>query len=409
MLRAFFTPRRLVLFTLSCVLSSFFSILSSSPITQIKALETCSCPSEMDERACNESKLKCLQEKIGQKQKEASSLQNTISIMSGQIQIQELTITRTRLDITTLEADIEELSNRISGLNASLDELTGSLINHVQFSYKKGYRNSLELLLSSQSLDQYLIEQTYQKYVQSHLVSLMEQSELTRLSYTSQKEVKEQKTTELDQKRSALQSQQLQLDKQKKSQQALLSQTKSDEAQYQQELAKTLSELKAIQSIVSGFGNEARVRDVGAGDAIASIIPGASACSTGAHLHFEVVKDKSNRDPSGYLKSADITWRNSPDGPFGFSGGWEWPVNNPASLTQGYGMTWYAATRRAYGGAPHTGLDIKSKSPGDYIVKAVQPGTLYQGTIKCGKGLLRYVKVEHKADGLSTYYLHVNY
>ncbi len=392
-----------------CLSVSYFLLFRDTSHQLARAIELCTCTAEMDEKACNESKLKCLQEKIGVKQQEASSLQNTIAIMNGQIQIQELTIRRTQLEIAQLEQDISELSDRITGLNTSLDELTDQLISQVEFSYKQHYRSSLELLLSARSLDQYMVEQAYHKYAQNHLAQLMGQAENTRLSYTDQKLVKEQKTKQLDQKKISLLAQQAQLAGQKKEQQVLLTQTKNDEALYQQELAKTLSELKAIQGIVSGFGNETKIREVNAGDQIASIIPGPSACSTGAHLHFEVVKEKTNRDPSSYLRATSITWNNSPDSPFGFSGGWEWPVNNPASITQGYGMTWYARTRRAYGGSPHTGIDMKSKSGGDYSVRAVQPGDLFQGTIKCGKGLLRYVKIEHKSDGLSTYYLHVNY
>ena len=71
-------------------------------------------------------------------------------------------------------------------------------------------------------------------------------------------------------------------------------------------------------------------------------------------------------------------------------------------------MTWYARVRRAYGGAPHTGIDMVSKD-GNLTVKTVKDGVAFRGSIKCGNGQLRYVKVEQKEDGLSTYYLHVNY
>ena len=71
-------------------------------------------------------------------------------------------------------------------------------------------------------------------------------------------------------------------------------------------------------------------------------------------------------------------------------------------------MTYYARAGY-YGGAPHTGIDLISKSSGEYAIKAVRSGTLYRGSIACGGGLLRYVRVDHKDDSEDTYYLHVNY
>ena len=191
--------------------------------------------------------------------------------------------------------------------------------------------------------------------------------------------------------------------------QFLLNQTKNNEAQYQKELEKTLAEINAIQSIIAGKGNESDVGEVKEGDKIASIIAGSSTCSNGTHLHFEVVKGGVNYNPAGYLKSIDAQWNNSPDGSFSFTGDWNWPMNNAAKINQGYGMTYYARVRRAYGGAPHTGIDMASKSSGDYTVIAVREGRLFRGSIPCGGGSLRYVRVKHKDSDISTYYLHVNY
>jgi hypothetical protein len=267
----------------------------------------------------------------------------------------------------------------------------------------------LSLLLISDSLGDFLSQYKYLQLTQRHLGEVMAKAEEQRLDYDQQKALKEDKQDEVEQKRLALQSQQNQLTGQRADHQILLSQTKSNEARYQAELAKTLAELEAIQSIIAGRGDETEVGPVSEGDKIATIIAGASPCSTGSHLHFEVVKDNAHRDPAGYLKSIDAVWNNDPDGAFGLSGGWDWPVNNPAKINQGYGMTYYARVRRAYGGAPHTGIDMFSKSAGDFGVKSVKEGTLSRGSIACGGGLLKYVKVEHKDDGIDTYYLHVNY
>jgi hypothetical protein len=284
------------------------------------------------------------------------------------------------------------------------------LVKRVDEHYKTGRTSPALLLLLSDSFNDFISSFKYLKITEAQTVEAMQRAETQKIDYDQQKSLKEEKQVEVEQKQAALERQQQVISKQRSEQQFLLQETKSNEARFQQELAKTLAELEAIQSIIAGKGDETKVNEVKEGDKIASIIVGASACSTGTHLHFEVVKDNTHRDPAGYLKAIDAVWNNQPDSSFGFGGNWEWPVNNPARINQGYGMTYYARVKRSYGGAPHTGIDLVSKESGNYSVKAVKEGTLYRGSIRCGGGLLRYVRVEHKEDtSLSTLYLHVNY
>lgn len=360
--------------------------------------------------SCNRRKQDCLQGKIKEAQTAQITLSNTISILNGQIGVQELQIAQTETEISLLEKQIVALSDRIEGLNLSLDKLTTVLVKRVTEHYKRSYVNPMLVLVTRGSLSSVLSEYKYLQLTQQQTAEAMQRAETQRITYDEQKTLKEETQTELETKQAKLQQQQGQLTKQRSEQQFLLTETKSNEAKYQAELAKTLAELEAIQSIIAGRGNESGAGQVNEGDRIASVIVGASACSTGSHLHFEVAKDGTHRDPAGYLKSIDANWSNSPDSPFGFGGSWNWPVDDPARITQGYGMTYYARVRRAYGGAPHTGIDMISKSSGNYAVKAVRKGTLYRGSIPCGGGLLRYVRVEHSDDpGISSYYLHVNY
>lgn len=359
---------------------------------------------------CNRRKQDCLTSKINEAQAAQITLGNTISILNGQIGVQELQIAQTETEVSQLEKQIVALSDRIEGLNLSLDKLTTVLVKRVTEHYKRSHVNPLLVLITRGSLNSVLSEYKYLQLTQQQTAEAMQRAETQRITYDEQKTLKEETQAELEAKQKKLLQQQGQLTKQRSEQQFLLTETKSNEAKYQAELAKTLAELEAIQSIIAGRGNESSVGQINEGDRIASVIVGASACSTGSHLHFEVAKDGTHRDPAGYLKNIDPNWSNSPDSPFGFGGTWNWPVDDPARITQGYGMTYYARVRRAYGGAPHTGIDMISKSSGNYAVKAVRKGTLYRGSIPCGGGLLRYVRVEHSEDGgISSYYLHVNY
>lgn len=400
---------------LICIMMAlvYFGLVSTLPSFTVfaQSCDSISCNEDDDEDdylACIKDKSNCWQDKINESKAEQQTLQSTISILNGQIAIQELAITQTQTEISQLETQIIELSDRISGLDVSLDKLGEVLVTRIAEDYKRRKTQPWLALMVNQSLNEALADLKYLQKARQQTVALMTKAETQRANYDEQKTTKEQAQTQLEVKEQQLAGQQAELNQQKNDQEYLLSETKNDEARYQRELEKTLGELEAIQSIIAGRGSESSVGDVSEGETIASVIVGASACSTGTHLHFEVVKDGTHRDPAGYLQSIDAIWSNSPDGSFGFGGDWRWPLNNAARINQGYGMTYYARVRRAYGGAPHTGIDMVSKTSGSNSVKAVQDGTLYRGSIACGGGVLRYVRVEHD-DNISTYYLHVNY
>jgi peptidoglycan hydrolase CwlO-like protein len=402
MLRKVIRPVSLVAFLLVMGMGFLFSTPRFSQVTA----EECGCSAE--DQNCTATKIACWQSKIAEKQSQAQTLSNIISVLNSQIKVQELEISQTRAEIAQLEKEITQLENRISGLNVSLDRMSLAMIERVNDSYKRRENNQFLLMVNSESLDNFFTRYKYRQLAQAHTAEVMKQAETQKIDYDEQKALKEKKQKEVEQKRQLLQKQQNELTSKRADQQVLLDQTKNDEKRYQEELARTLAESGAIRSIVAGRGNEERVGDIKEGDKIASVIQGASPCSNGTHLHLEVVKDGAHQNPASYLKSISATWNNSPDGTFGFGGDWNWPLNDPAKINQGFGMTWYARVRRAYGGAPHTGIDMMSKN-GDQTVKAVKDGVLFRGAIACGRGSLRYVKVEHKDSDLSTFYLHVNY
>jgi peptidoglycan hydrolase CwlO-like protein len=394
---------------LALMIGCVIRIQSLVQAPELQAAEECTCPAEQDELTCNKTKQTCWQSKINEKEQQANTLANVIAVINGQIVVQELQIKQTKLEIDKLEKEINDLGERISGLNVSLDRMTDVLIQRVDANYKRRSTNPISLLLVSDSLGSFFSRYKYLQIAQKHTAELMQQAETQKIDFDIQKALKEKKQEEVDKKRALLQQQQNQLTQQRADQQELLKQTKNDEARYQEELAKTLAEEQAVKGIFAGNGNEAKVGEVKKGDKIATIISGSSPCSNGTHLHIEVTKDGVHRNPADYLKQVGgLVWNNSPDGSFGFTGDWDWPVNDPAKINQGYGMTWFARVRRAYGGSPHTGIDLASKD-GNLTVKSVKDGVAFRGSIKCGKGLLKYVKVEHKDDGFSSYYLHVNY
>ena len=396
------------------VIGTISSILRQPiPVVVVRAADACEQTCNKDNQdenaylACINDKRSCLESKIKEFQSQKVTLSNTLSLINGRVAVQELQIKQTEAEIDRLQREIGQLSERIEGLNLSLDRLSAILVERIQSHYKASRISRLLNALSGDSLSSALSRAAYIEETGRQTATAMERAESQRIQYDEQKIVKEKKQIDVEKKQTQLENERGVLARQRQEQQFLLNETQSNEQRYQAELAKTLAEISAIQSIIAGKGSETAGVDIKQGDKIASVISGSSVCSNGSHLHFEVVKDRMNRDPASYLKPISITWNNQPDGSFGFGGEWDWPLNDAARITQGYGMTYYARVRRAYGGAPHTGIDMVSKS-GDATVKAVRDGKLYRGSIKCGSGQLRYVRVE-QADGLNSYYLHVNY
>lgn len=343
-----------------------------------------------------------LQEVQGQKQ----TLASTINYLDNKIQLTQAQIAETQAQLRLLHRQIIDLTGKISILDASLDEVSQLLVNRVNQTYKRSRIHPIFAVLASHDMSSMLKRYKYLQMVQENDREVLYQMEATRADFDNQKALKEAKQEELDTLNAQLENQQTSLAQQQQDKQALLEITRNDEKRFQSELAQKLAELEAIQSIIAGKGDETEVGGVDQGEVIAQVIPGASTCSSGAHLHFEVARDSTHRNPANYLENKSVVWDNGPDAPFPFTGDWDWPLNSPVRITQGYGMTFYAATMRYYNGAPHTGIDMVNNR--DYSVKAVKDGTLFRGAIACGGGTLRYVRVEHDQD-LSTYYLHVNY
>jgi peptidoglycan hydrolase CwlO-like protein len=361
-------------------------------------------------------RLKCLsdlsqqyEQKISDLRGQQRTLASTIKYFDSQIQLATVQIAATEEKLKILNTEIADLSVKIGLLDKTITDVSTILGSRIEATYKRDRIQPFFVFFSSSSFADFLSRVEYLKTAQRHDKDLLFDMQQSKMDYDSQKKLKEEKQAEEEKLKKQLVSQQLALAQQKKSKQQLLEVTKNDEKKFQQLLVATRAEMEAIQSIIAGNGQESKVGDVNEGNKIASIISGASACSTGTHLHFEISQGGAHTNPASFLKGKDVDWSlcgwGGCDNSFGFSGSWEWPMNDRITITQGYGMTAYARSG-AYGGSPHTGLDMYAD---DSSVKTVKNGILYRGSIACGGGTLRYVKVEHRDSNINTYYLHVNY
>jgi len=355
-----------------------------------------------DELEDKQKEIQELEQKISNLQGQQKTLSSTISFLNTKINLTQAQISKTQVELKDLEEDIATLSGKINTLNISLDKISTLLLNRISTTYKRSAIAPVTLLFSSEGFSDFLSRLKYLRLVQRHDRRIIFATEQARANYDAQKDLKLKKQAEVEALNARLVAEKSTLARQQADKKQLLAETKNSEANYQQRLAIAVAELAAIQGIIAGFGTETEVGDVSGGSKIASYIPSASACSTGPHLHFEVAKNQSTQNPFSLLSSTSLNWDNI-DSPQNGSGSWEWPVNSPIRVTQGYGNTAYSAR---YAGNFHTGIDLVGSNTD---VKAVKEGKLYRGGISCGGGTLRYVRVEHKDDDYDTYYLHVNY
>lgn len=344
-----------------------------------------------------------LQGKINSLQGQARTLASQIEIMDNQINLTEAKIEANKRQILDLTLDIDTATNKISSLQNSLNKITGVLLNRIVATYEAGRVQPLEMLLSSGNASNLLARLNYLKIAQAHDKKLIYDVQQAKNDYTNQKDILETKRKKVESLKKQLEAYTAQLEQEKQDKQMLLTVTQNDEILYQQELQAALAEQAAIEQITAGLGNAVSVGAVKEGDVIGYMISGKSACSSGTHLHFEVRKDSTVADPTAYLSNKSVTFDNSPDGAFSFAGSWNWPVSDPVLIEQGFGMTYWARIGW-YGGGPHTGIDLFSKS--SLETRAVKDGELFRGSIACGGGQLLFARVD-QSDGIQTYYLHI--
>lgn len=382
------------------ILVVFLLLLVS--ITQIKA-EDCA-------NLSIEAKVTCYQAKVNQLQGQKQTLASAINFLNSKMALTQAQINQTEEELKKLEEEISILSVKIVRLDENLTNISKLLVSRIGASYKRSLFNPIFMLFSTDGLTSFFQRSKYLEFAQQNDRALLLEMQTSKNQHEEQKKMEEEKQKLAEILKQKLATQNSALIVQRQSKEKLLEMTKNDEMTYQSLLATARAEMAAIQSIVSGGGKEEKVGNINEGERIASIIYGRSACSSGSHLHFEVVENKANHNPANYLKSQEANWDlcgwwADCDTPFSFTGSWSWPINGKPRITQGYGQTAYSRTG-AYNGGPHTGLDMISD---DMAVKAAKTGTLYKGNISCGGGVLRYVKIDHQNSDISTYYLHVNY
>lgn len=373
-------------------------------------------------------KSKCLNDLIAKYQQQLNdargqekTLKSQLTYIDTQTKVTELKVAEAENQIAKLEHEIDDLSGRITRLSETLDSLSEVLLNRIVQTYKHGNYSSIDLLFSSNGFSDLLERVKYISVAQANDKKVLYQLQATKATYNDQKVDKEARQAQQEKLKKDLEKYQTQLADQKKQKDSLLKITQNNETIYQQKILAAQQEQQAILAILNGRGEEVADGHVNKGDIIGHYITyqfnanGSSPCSSGIHLHFEVHQNNSIQDPNNYLTSTNFQYSDNDggknEGSISPHGSLDWPISQPISITQGYGMTPYATGEfdhiKHYNGGPHTGIDMWTP-PGVTAVKAVHEGTKYTGQLVgiCSGGPLRYKRVDH-GDGISSLYLHV--
>ncbi len=202
-----------------------------------------------------ENKITEFTKKLNELGSAKNTLANQIKIIDSQVQLTLLKITQTQNSIKTLEKEIADLTVKIDNLDVSLNELTAVYINQISQNYKLQKKLSpVSGFFFNKSFNSFLEQYKYISVLQKNSQDTIVSMETVRTNYDIQKEAKNKKQIELEDLKKTLASQQVSLDKQKKSKNALLETTKNDEKKYQQLLTQAQSQLAALKSFSSSAG-----------------------------------------------------------------------------------------------------------------------------------------------------------
>ena len=330
-----------------------------------------------------QKKIKEYEAKLSQTQADKTSLASQMHLINTKVDLAKARLTKTEADIEVTSSEIEELGHKIDNLNASLDHLTQVLLQKIVEGYKRKNASVFEVLFSEDA-NTLANQMKYIHIVQENDRVLAIRTQQVKVNYSEQKDLREEKISQLEELKNQLEVQKVELNNQMTQKAVLLEQTKSDEKKYQQLLSQAMSEFQAIEkATITGQ----KIGKVKKGDAIALVgNTGYPYCSTGAHLHLEVRKNGSWTDPGGYIGKD-----------------WSMPLSEPVTITQGYGVTPYS-WRYSYSGGIHTGWDMVSGSSS--VIRAVADGDLYSSSQNCSGAIIKIKYIDH-GGGLISYYLHV--
>lgn len=186
----------------------------------------------------------------GQKQ----TLSSAIDYLNTQIKLTQAKVASTTTQLDKLNVEIADLSGKIESIDYSLDDLTKLFVSRVRETYMKPGRFDTAIIAQSSGFSDILRNIEYTKKIRDHDRSILISLEKSRLDATAQKDLKEVKQAEIQSLKRKLDADKSALSGQIAAKNKLLSETKNDEAKYQQLRSSAQAQLAAFNTFVSNQG-----------------------------------------------------------------------------------------------------------------------------------------------------------
>lgn len=195
-----------------------------------------------------QQEIKELQGKISELQGQSKTLVSQIAVMDSQIKLTQLRINATEQEIEEVTDDIETTNKKITNLQDELDNLTKVLLKRITTTYEVGSANPMEVLLSSDTVGDFMTRANYLRLAQENDKKLIYETQQAKNDYANQKEIFEDKKKKVEALKAQLEAYTKQLNVDKQNRQRLLAETQGSESNYKRLLAQAEAQLAAFSN-----------------------------------------------------------------------------------------------------------------------------------------------------------------
>lgn len=195
-----------------------------------------------------------LQNKLATLQGQDKTLSSQIAIADSQIKLTEAKIDSTQAQIQSLEEDIEITKTKISSSEGDLDKTSHAFVGRAKAVYQVGTVDPWQVLLTSNTLDNFFTRLKYLKIVQLFDKKNIYAAEQAKVNYANQQDILVDKKKQEEALNEKLEDYTDQLNLDKESKKKLLAETQGSEANYQRLLNAAKAQLAGFSNFVAAQG-----------------------------------------------------------------------------------------------------------------------------------------------------------